>query len=161
MLAEFSGLNPKGPYLSLEKEKEIFCVVLTYSIKRASEIRKLHIAVEQKRLRECAKKSDARAKLFFCKSKAIAFLLLQKLPSVVIQKFCYHSNVTSNFSSVFIAIQDWSSRMRNLRLIAVSKVSCAGEHFTCERARQTREGQEERKGRFRCLPRAFFSLART
>ena len=38
MLAEFSGLNPKGQYLSLEKEKETFCVVLTYSIKRAREI---------------------------------------------------------------------------------------------------------------------------
>ena len=48
MLAKFSGLNPKGPYLSLEKEKEIFCVVLTYSIKRASEIRKFHLAVVQK-----------------------------------------------------------------------------------------------------------------
>ena len=31
MLAKFSGLNPKGPYLRLEKEKENFCVVLTYS----------------------------------------------------------------------------------------------------------------------------------
>ena len=38
MLAKFSGLNPKGPYLSLEKEKENFCVVITYSIKWASEI---------------------------------------------------------------------------------------------------------------------------
>ena len=48
MLAKSSGLNPKGPYLSLEKEKEIFCVLLTYSIKRASEIRKFHLAVVQK-----------------------------------------------------------------------------------------------------------------
>ena len=54
----------------------------------------------------CKRKRHARAKLFFCKSKPIAFLLLQKLPNVVIQKFCYYSNVTSNFSSVFIAIQD-------------------------------------------------------
>ena len=38
MLAKFWGLNPKVPYLSLEKEKEIFCVVLTYSIKRVREI---------------------------------------------------------------------------------------------------------------------------
>ena len=45
MLAKFSGLNPKGPYLSLEKEKENFSVVLTCSIKRASEIRKFHVAV--------------------------------------------------------------------------------------------------------------------
>ena len=34
MLAKFSGLNPNGPYVSLEKEKETFCVVLAYSIKR-------------------------------------------------------------------------------------------------------------------------------
>ena len=29
MLAKSSELNPKGPYLSLEKEKENVCVVLT------------------------------------------------------------------------------------------------------------------------------------
>ena len=39
MLAKFSGLNPKGPYLSLENEKKKIFVVLTYSIKRASEIK--------------------------------------------------------------------------------------------------------------------------
>ena len=33
MLAKFSGFNLKGPHLSLEKET--FCVVFTYSIKRA------------------------------------------------------------------------------------------------------------------------------
>ena len=32
------GLNLKGTYLSLEKEK-IICVVFSYSIKRAREIR--------------------------------------------------------------------------------------------------------------------------
>ena len=51
MLAKFSGLNPKGPYVSLEKEKENFCVVLTYSKKRAREIGKFHVAVVQQRLR--------------------------------------------------------------------------------------------------------------
>ena len=51
MLAKFSGLNPKGPYVSLEKEKENFCVVLTYSKKRAREIEKFHVAVVQQRLR--------------------------------------------------------------------------------------------------------------
>ena len=55
MLAEFSGLNPKGPYLSLEKEKEFFCVVLTYSVKRAREIRKSHVAVVQQQLRNIQK----------------------------------------------------------------------------------------------------------
>ena len=56
MLAKFSGLNPKGPYLSLEKEKENFCVVLTYSINQAREIRKLHVAVVQQRLRNVQKR---------------------------------------------------------------------------------------------------------
>ena len=39
MLAKFFGLNPKGRYLNLEKEKENFCAVLTYSVKWASEIK--------------------------------------------------------------------------------------------------------------------------
>ena len=55
MLAKFSGLNPKGPYLSLEKEKKNWGVVVTYSIKRASEIRKFHVAVVQQRLRNVQK----------------------------------------------------------------------------------------------------------
>ena len=55
MLAKFSGLNPKGPYLSLEKEQEIFCVVYTYSIEREREIRKSHVAVVQQRLRNIQK----------------------------------------------------------------------------------------------------------
>ena len=57
MLATFSGLNPKIPFLRLEKEKEkeAFCVVLTYSIKRAREIRKFHFAVVQQRLRTVQK----------------------------------------------------------------------------------------------------------
>ena len=55
MLAKFSGLNPKGPSLSLEKEKENFCVVLTHSIKLASEIGKFHGAVVQQRLRNIQK----------------------------------------------------------------------------------------------------------
>ena len=41
------GLYPKGPYLALEKEKENFCVVFTYFIKQAREIRYFHIVVMQ------------------------------------------------------------------------------------------------------------------
>ena len=37
------------------KRKKIFCVVLTYSIKRASEIRKFHVAFVQQRLRNVQK----------------------------------------------------------------------------------------------------------
>ena len=55
MLAKFSGLNPKGPYVSLEKEKRNFCVVLTYSIRLAREIRKFHVVVVQQRLRNVQK----------------------------------------------------------------------------------------------------------
>ena len=90
MLAKFSGLNPKGPYLSLEKEKENFCVVLTYSIKRAREIRKFHVAVVQQRLRNVQKSV----------MHVHVHVLLQKLPIVVIQKICHHGNVTSHLSSL-------------------------------------------------------------
>ena len=51
MLVKFPGLNPKGPYLSLEEEKDNFCVVFTYSIKQACEIRKFHVAGVQRRQR--------------------------------------------------------------------------------------------------------------
>ena len=47
MSAKFSGFNSKGPYLSLEKEKDTFCVVFTYSVKWVCEIRKFHVAVVQ------------------------------------------------------------------------------------------------------------------
>ena len=49
------GLNLKGPYLSLKKEKENFCVVFTYSIKQAREISNFHIAVVQRRQRHAEK----------------------------------------------------------------------------------------------------------
>ena len=44
MVAKF---NPKGPYLLKfrKKENENICVVFTYSMKRAREIRKFHVAV--------------------------------------------------------------------------------------------------------------------
>ena len=61
MLAKVSGINPKGPYLSLEKEN--CCVVFTYSIKRAREIGKIHVAVVQQRLRNVQKSVG------FCQTK--------------------------------------------------------------------------------------------
>ena len=48
-------LNPKKPYLNLEKEKENFCVLFNYSIKRAREVRKFHVTVVQRRLRNVQK----------------------------------------------------------------------------------------------------------
>ena len=88
MSAKVSGINPKGPYLGLEKEKENVCVVLTYLIKRAGEIRKVYVAVVQQWLRNVQK----------CVMHVHVNVLLQKRPIVVIQKFCYHGNVTSHFS---------------------------------------------------------------
>ena len=66
MLAKFSGLNSKGPYLSLEKKNETFCVSFTYSVKRARENRKCHVVVELGLLKNVQKlKRVARAKLLF------------------------------------------------------------------------------------------------
>ena len=39
----FLILNPKGPYLSLEKGKDSFCVGITFSIKRACGIRNFNV----------------------------------------------------------------------------------------------------------------------
>ena len=57
MLAKFSGLNPKGPYLSFEKEKENFCVVPTYSMKRANEIRIFYVAARATTAKKCKEKN--------------------------------------------------------------------------------------------------------
>ena len=53
MLAKFSGLNPKGQYRNFIKK--LICVVFTYSIKRVREIRKCHVAVVRRRLRNVQK----------------------------------------------------------------------------------------------------------
>ena len=106
----FLGLNPKGPYLILEKES--FCAAFTYSIKRAREIRKFHVAVLQRRLKSVQKRRAARTRLSFCLSKPLAFLLFLLLsPSsllefliVVIQKVCYQGNVMSPFSLLLLIL---------------------------------------------------------
>ena len=54
MLANVLGLNPKGPYLSLEREKETF-VLCSPTLKRAREIRKFHVAVVQRWLKPVQK----------------------------------------------------------------------------------------------------------
>ena len=68
MIAKFSGLNPKGPYLTLEKEKENF---LCYS-------HRLHKAgaVVQQRLRNVQKSVMHVQSCSFANLKPIAFLLL-------------------------------------------------------------------------------------
>ena len=106
----FWDLNTKRPYLILEKES--FCAAFTYSIERAGEIRKFHVAVLQRRLRSVQKRRAARTRLLFCLSKPLAFLLflllspssLLEFPIVVIQKVCYHGNVMSQFSLLLLIL---------------------------------------------------------
>ena len=73
MLEKFSGLNRIGLYLSLEKEKETFCVVFTYSIKRSREIRKFHVAVVQRRLRNVEKSVIHEQSCCFAKINLLLF----------------------------------------------------------------------------------------
>ena len=109
ILAKFLGLNPKGRYLSVQKGKEIFYVVFTCSIKRAREIRKFHVAVVQRRLRNVQKSVIHVQSCCFAYLNLLLFChfrcrrhrrCLSSLYIVVIQKFCYHGNVTSPFSSL-------------------------------------------------------------
>ena len=128
MLATFSGLNPKGPYLSLETEKD-YCVVFTYSIKRAREIWKFHIAVVQQRLRNVqnsvmhVQSCCCCCFVFFCQSEPIVFLLfavaIAKLPNVVIQKFCYHGIVTS----LLLSIKESIKTKRKAEIVSISVLS--------------------------------------
>ena len=55
MLAKFSALNPKGPVSEFRKDKETFYFVFTYSVKRANEISKFHVAVVQRWLKNVQK----------------------------------------------------------------------------------------------------------
>ena len=94
----FLGLNPKGPYLSLEKEKENFCVVFTYSFKPVREIRRFHVAVVQRRLRNVQKSVMHVQSCCFVNINLLLLLSfsspslssLIKLRTVVIQKLWPH-----------------------------------------------------------------------
>ena len=81
---------------------------------------KLHVGSRATMAKKCTKKRYARAKLF-CKYEPVVFLpfslpsllSLPKLSIVVIQKFWYHSNVTSHLSSlldVFLLVPSDSPR---------------------------------------------------
>ena len=71
-VGEIFCTSSEGPYLSLEKEKETFCVVFTNSVKRAREISKFHVAV-------CLKESEVWRKVI--SNKIIVTLVTQGLPS--------------------------------------------------------------------------------
>ena len=76
---EILELNPKGPYLSLQEEKDNFCVVFTYSIKRACEVRNSHVVVVQRRQRNV--QNSVMQVLIFC-SVNKNLLLFSRSPSV-------------------------------------------------------------------------------
>ena len=91
----------------LRKEKENV-VSGTYFIKRAREIRKFRVAVVQRQLyKKCTGAwSVVLLLLFRCFSLPSPSSLL-KFPNVVIQKFCYHGNVTEHFSSQLRGELEW------------------------------------------------------
>ena len=91
MLAKFSGLNPKRPYVSLEKEKQNFCVVLTLSTKRARGIRKFHVAVVQQQLRNVQKCVMQVQRCFFANLNLLFFLLFTV--AVAQTPYCFHLEI--------------------------------------------------------------------
>ena len=79
--------------------------MFTYSIKQAREIRKVHVVVVQRSPRTVQKSIMHMQSCCFAYLNLCLFccspLSLQKLPIVVIQKFYYHGNMTSQFTSPF------------------------------------------------------------
>ena len=79
--------------------------MLTYSIKQVREIRKVHVVVVQRSPRTVQKSIMHMQSCCFAYLNLCLFccspLSLQKLPIVVIQKFYYHGNMTSQFTSPF------------------------------------------------------------
>ena len=80
MLAICLELNSKGLHQSSGKEKK----VVVFCSRPRQNVRKFHVVVVQQLAEKCTKKRDARAKLLFCLSKPIAYLLfsLRKLTKV-------------------------------------------------------------------------------
>ena len=111
MLAKLSGVKSERTVSKFRKRKREFlhCVrLLRIAGAWNREVSRRSPAMTAKKR---TKKRDARAQLLFCWCKSVAFFLfslpspasLLKLPIVVIQKFCYHGNVTSRFSSLLHA----------------------------------------------------------
>ena len=91
-VGEIFWVEPKRTVRKFRKRKtKLLCCA--HLLHKAGEVSRRSRATTAKK---CTKKRDARAKMFFCCSPSP----LQKLPIVVIQKFCYHGNVTSHFSSL-------------------------------------------------------------
>ena len=106
MLVKFSGVESERTISKFKKKKENFCVVFTYTMKQAHRMRTFHVTVMQRWLRNVKKKKKECIVVLL--TKPIAFLplsmpsllLLLKLPITLIQKFCYHGNMTSHLLSI-------------------------------------------------------------
>ena len=130
MQAAFSGVKSERPVFKFRKsKKKKKCVVFTQLIKRTREIRKFHVVIVLRRLR----------KVLALLPKLIAFLplllpspsSLLKVPIVLIQKLCYHGNMTSRFSlfcntfgKTNHSIHIRSNGLTRLGLFPVSLSSC-------------------------------------
>ena len=68
MLAKFSGVESERTVSKVRKRKRKFCVGFTYSTKQARVIRKFHVAVVQRRLR------DVHLKTAWCTCKVVVLL---------------------------------------------------------------------------------------
>ena len=89
------GFNPERPYLRRKKEENLF----THSIPDAAvQWRLRNVQKGAMHVHSCCF-ADVNLLLFSFRI-AVAVVLL-KLLLVAIQKFCYHGNVTSHFSSLF------------------------------------------------------------
>ena len=74
MLVKFSGVEFERTASKFKKkEKENFCVLFTYSTKRAGEIRTFHVAVVQRRLRNVQKSVMHVQRFFFANFNPLFF----------------------------------------------------------------------------------------
>ena len=132
MLEKLSGSQSGRTVAKKKKKKEN---LFTYSIRRAGAISKFPDAAVQWRLRNVQKSvmhvqsccfANLNLLLFsFSLPSPSSFLML---PSVVIQKFCFHGNVTSHFSSLF-SNHRWSKRTVQSGSLRVLKILNNGDSF--------------------------------
>ena len=135
MLTKFSGVESKRTVSKFRKRKsrEIFWDVFTYSLSGRVKLESF-MSWSWNDGYEIYKKAWCSCKvvLLICLITFLPFSLLSpssflKLPIVLIQKFCYHGNMTSLFSSLLSPSQ-FSSSLNNV--ITPASQWSANSHFT-------------------------------
>ena len=95
MLAKFSKAESERNAFKFRKRKRKrkFCVVFTYSIKQAREIRKFHVAVDQRRLRNVQKSVKHVQSCCFAKGQVIratfSHNLSRNIVALQVEKRCF------------------------------------------------------------------------